>query len=80
MTFLGRSRSVLRTTKGTSHQGGPLLPCCLFSADACNFTAADQGTHTFTSGFTLMTPGAWALTAADRADGLSASLTLPVNR
>jgi len=37
------------------------------------FTASDQGTHTFSSGFTLMTPGDQTITATDAAGGFSAS-------
>jgi large repetitive protein len=43
------------------------------------FTAGDQGMHTFTGGFTLITPGAWTLTVADLANGLSIDVTLTVN-
>jgi hypothetical protein len=43
------------------------------------FTADDSGTHTFTSGFTLITPGPWTLTVADVANGLSIDVTLTVN-
>jgi hypothetical protein len=43
------------------------------------FSAADGGTHTFSGGFTLVTPGDQTLTAADLDGGFSASLTLPVN-
>jgi len=32
------------------------------------FTAADQGTHTFRGGFTLMTPGDQTISAMDTAD------------
>jgi hypothetical protein len=46
---------------------------------AYTFTAADQGTHTFSGGFTLITPGTWALTATDSAGGLSASALVTVN-
>lgn len=42
------------------------------------FTAADQGTHTFSAGFVLITPGDQTLTAADPGDGFSASLTFAV--
>jgi hypothetical protein len=42
------------------------------------FTAADQGTHTFGGGFTLVTPGDQTLTASDLAGGFSASLTVTV--
>jgi hypothetical protein len=53
-------------------------PAVVLPADHV-FTAADQGTHTFTGGFTLVTSGGQTLTAADLAGGFSASLTLPVN-
>jgi hypothetical protein len=43
------------------------------------FTADDQGRHTFTGGFTLLTPGPWTLTVADLANGLSIEVTLTVN-
>jgi hypothetical protein len=43
------------------------------------FTADDPGTHTFTGGFTLITPGPWTLTVADLANGLSIDVTLTVN-
>ena len=33
------------------------------------FAAADQGTHTFSGGFTLMTPGSQTLTATDTIAG-----------
>jgi hypothetical protein len=42
------------------------------------FTADDQGTHTFTGGFTLITPGPWTLTVADLANGLSTDVMLTV--
>ncbi len=41
---------------------GVMLP------DAYTFTADDQGTHTFSGGFTLITPGDQTLTATDTAD------------
>jgi hypothetical protein len=44
------------------------------------FTADDQGTHTFTSGITLITPGTWTLTVADLANGLSEDVILTVSR
>jgi hypothetical protein len=43
------------------------------------FTADDQGRHTFTGGFTLITPGPWTLTVADLANGLSTDVMLAVN-
>ena len=42
------------------------------------FTASDQGTHTFSGGFTLMTPGDEMLTATDSASGFSASTVVTV--
>ena len=42
------------------------------------FTASDQGTHTFSGGFTLMTPGDEMLTATDSASGFSASTLVTV--
>jgi hypothetical protein len=42
------------------------------------FTADDQGTHTFSAAFTLVTPGAQTLTASDLAGGFSTSVTLTV--
>jgi streptogramin lyase len=42
------------------------------------FTAADQGTHTFSGGFTLLTPGTWTLTATDAAGGFSTSVPITV--
>jgi hypothetical protein len=43
------------------------------------FTADDHGMHTFSGGFTLISPGDQTLTVTDRDGGFSASLTLPVN-
>jgi hypothetical protein len=43
------------------------------------FTTDDPGTHTFTGGFTLITPGPWTLTVADLANWLSIDVTLTVN-
>jgi hypothetical protein len=43
------------------------------------FTADDAGTHTFTGGFTLITPGTWTLTVADLANGLSTDVMLTVS-
>jgi hypothetical protein len=43
------------------------------------FTAGDQGRHTFSGGFTLITPGMWTLTVADLANGLSKDVMLTVN-
>jgi hypothetical protein len=42
------------------------------------FTADDAGTHTFTGGFILITPGDQTLTVADLANGLSMDVTLTV--
>jgi hypothetical protein len=53
-------------------------PAVVLPADY-SFTADDQGTHTFTGGFTLITPGAWNLTVADLANGLSQDVMLTVN-
>ena len=53
-------------------------PAVVLPADY-TFTADDQGTHPFTSGFTLITPGTWTLTVADLANGLSIDVTLTVN-
>jgi hypothetical protein len=43
------------------------------------FSAADGGRHTFSAGFTLITPGEQTLTVTDPDGGLSASLTLTVH-
>jgi hypothetical protein len=43
------------------------------------FTADDQGTHTFSGAFTLITPGDQTLTVADLAYGLSKDGTLTVD-
>jgi hypothetical protein len=43
------------------------------------FTADDQGTHTFTGEFTLITPGMWMLTAVDLANGLSQDVMVTVD-
>ncbi len=40
-----------------------------------NFTADDQGVHTFAGAFTLITPGEQTLTATDTADGSVAGTT-----
>jgi hypothetical protein len=53
-------------------------PAVLLPADYA-FTADDPGTHTFTGGFTLITPGPWTLTVADLANGLSIDVPLTVN-
>jgi hypothetical protein len=52
-------------------------PAVVLPADY-TFTADDQGTHTFTGGFTLVTPGDQTLTVADLANGLSQDGTLTV--
>jgi hypothetical protein len=46
--------------------------------EAYTFTAADRGTHTFTAGVTLRTPGDQTLTATDADRGLSVSATVTV--
>jgi hypothetical protein len=43
------------------------------------FTADDQGTHTFTGEFTLITPGMWTLTAADLANDLTKDVMVTVD-
>jgi hypothetical protein len=43
------------------------------------FRADDQGTHTFTGEFTLITPGMWTLTTADLFNGLTQDVMLTVN-
>jgi hypothetical protein len=43
------------------------------------FTPADGGSHTFSAGCTLITPGEQTLTVTDRDAGFSASLTLSVS-
>jgi hypothetical protein len=43
------------------------------------FTASDQGSHTFSGGFTLMTSGNQTLTATDAAGGFSGSSVVTVN-
>jgi hypothetical protein len=47
-------------------------------ASAYTFTTADQGTHTFSGAFTLMTPGTWVLTATDVTGRFSAGLALTI--
>jgi hypothetical protein len=51
-------------------------PAVLVSAD---YTVDDQAMHTFTGGFTLITPGPWTLTVADQANGLRIDVTVTVN-
>jgi hypothetical protein len=53
-------------------------PAVVLPADY-TFTADDQGTHTFTGEFTLITPGMWTLTAADLFNGLTQDVMLTVN-
>ena len=43
------------------------------------FTADDQGMHTFSGAFTLISPGDQTLTVGDLANGLSTDVTLTVN-
>jgi hypothetical protein len=43
------------------------------------FTAGDQGRHTFSAAFTLITPGDQTLAVADLANGLSIDVPLTVN-
>jgi hypothetical protein len=42
------------------------------------FSASDQGTHTFSGGFTLITPGDQTITATDTAVGFSATAVVTV--
>jgi hypothetical protein len=67
---LGYTGTVTFSTTDTDP--GVVLP------DDYTFTAADQGTHTFTGGVTLVTPGNQTLTVSDPAGGFSASLTVTV--
>jgi hypothetical protein len=53
-------------------------PAVMLPADY-TFTADDQGTHTFTGEFTLITPGMWTLTTADLANGLSQDVMVTVD-
>jgi hypothetical protein len=53
-------------------------PAVMLPADY-TFSADDQGTHTFTGEFTLITPGTWTLTAADLANGLSQDVMVTVD-
>jgi hypothetical protein len=43
------------------------------------FTAGDQGRHTFSGAFTLITPGDQTLAVADLANGLSIDVPITVN-
>jgi hypothetical protein len=43
------------------------------------FTADDQGRHTFSGAFTLVTPGGQTLMVADLANGLSIDVPITVN-
>jgi hypothetical protein len=52
-------------------------PSVVLPADY-TFTASDQGAHTFSGGFTLITPGDQTITATDTADGFSASAVVTV--
>ena len=60
------------TFSTTDPDPGVVLP------GAYPFRAGDQGTHTFSGGFTLLTPGTWTLTAADAAGGFSTSVPVAV--
>jgi hypothetical protein len=53
-------------------------PAVVLPADY-TFSAGDQGTHTFTGEFTLITPGTWTLTTADLANGLSKDVMVTVD-
>ena len=53
-------------------------PAVVLSADY-TFSADDQGTHTFTGQFTLITPGTWTLTTADLAKGLTQDVMVTVD-
>jgi hypothetical protein len=53
-------------------------PAVVLPADY-TFTADEQGTHTFTGEFTLITPGMWTLTAEDLANGLSQDVMMTVD-
>jgi hypothetical protein len=55
-----------------------LDPAVVLPADY-TFTADDQGTHTFTGEFTLLTPGTWTLTTADMANGLTRDVMVTVD-
>jgi hypothetical protein len=61
------------TFSTTDPDPGVVLPA------AYTFTAADQGAHTFSGGFTLVTLGDQTLTVTDLDGGFSASRTLTVN-
>jgi hypothetical protein len=43
-----------------------------------NFLAGDQGSHTFSGGCTLITPGSWTLSATDAAGRFSGSVSVTV--
>ena len=53
-------------------------PAVVLPADY-TFTADDQGRHTFSGAFTLITPGDQTLTVADLADALSTDVPITVN-
>jgi hypothetical protein len=53
-------------------------PAVVLPADY-TFTADDQGTHTFTGEFTLITPGIWTLTTADLFNGLTQDVMVTVD-
>jgi hypothetical protein len=53
-------------------------PAVVMPADY-TFTADDQGTHTFTGEFILITRGMWMLTTADLANGLSQDVMVTVD-
>jgi hypothetical protein len=53
-------------------------PAVVLPADY-TFTAGDQGTHTFTGQFTLITPRVWTLTTGDLANGLSQDVMMTVD-
>jgi hypothetical protein len=70
-TALGYTGTVTFST--TDPDPGVVLP------DAYTFTVDDQGSHPFSGGFTLMTPGDQTLTVTDAAGGFSASVPVTVN-
>jgi hypothetical protein len=67
---LGYTGTVTFTTSDTDP--AVVLP------DPYPFTAADQGTHTFSAAFILVTPGDQTLTVTDLATGFSVTITLTV--